>query len=182
MSEEERRVAIIGKSLSGKTFRAIGYSRGLWRTRHLRSLVFDPYKRKNNWGAQAWVSDNFAEWARVVSTVKNCVVIWDETTHNGGREKENEKLFTAIRHDHPVLIAIGHGYQSLLPMMRENLSDLVIGLASKKQADEWAEIMVDPEIYQATTLKKYQWLHKKPYEPVKIHTETAAEVLAGLPL
>jgi hypothetical protein len=173
------RCAIIGGSESGKTFRALGFSRGLWNAHRLRSLVFDPW-REMNWGPQAWVTRDFALWKRVVTSTEGCVAVWDESTANGGRDRENVPLFSEIRHRHPVLLCMGHAYSSLLPLMRVNLTDLYLARADDDDASEWSKVMKDAEVKRAVELEQFEFLHKRSFRPVRICRETAAEIKAGI--
>lgn len=182
---EKRRVAIIGGSESGKSFRAMGYSRGLWKSRGLRSLVFDPWKRDDDamdWGPQAMVFDVFEQWKNAVLKTKGFVAIWDEATGNGGRDQDNVGLFTEIRHNHPVLLCIAHAWGAILPNMRVNLTDLVIASADDDDAGKWARTMKDAAVCQAIGLPQYHFLHKRNFQPVRIVHETAEQVRAGLTL
>ncbi len=174
------RAAVIGGSESGKTFRVMGYSRGLWARRGLRSLVFDPWKGETDWGPQAWVCKDFEKWRHVVANTSGCVIVWDEATANGGRDRENVALFSEIRHRHPVLFCIGHAYSVMLPVMRVNLTDLFISSADARDADEWARVMRDPEVVEATKLGQYEFLHKRAFRPVRVLRDSADQIRAGI--
>lgn len=179
------RAAVIGGSESGKTFLTRGFSRGLWRKRGLRSIVFDPWLREPGaepWGPQAWVTDDFDRWKFVVSAEKVApsAVIWDEATAYGGRERENVPLFSQIRHRHPVLFCIGHAYSSILPIMRVNLTDLFISNADPDDAAEWAKVMKDTEVLRAVGLPQYAFLHKRSFQPPKVLRHSAAAIRAGV--
>lgn len=187
--ERNIRAAIIGGSESGKSYLAMGYSRGFWRYQKMRSLVFYPWlrerQRKNRkplvWGPQAWVTDDFAQWKRVVCSIEDCCVIWDEASGNGGRDSDNVSLFTEIRHRHPVLFCIGHFHASILPGMRVNLTDLYLAQADPDDAYDWSRTMKDPAIRdRAQGLKQYQFLHKAPFRPVDVRACTEAELEAGI--
>jgi hypothetical protein len=183
MTVENTRAAIIGGSESGKSFRAMGYSRGYWRRYGLRSVVFDPWARSKKplvWGRQAIVFDDFDTWKRAITGVQSCVAIWDEASGNGGRDRENVSLLTEIRHRHPVLICIAHAHAALLPMMRINLTDLFIAQADPDDAAEWAKTMKDPAVRGATQLGQYEFLHKRNFKPVRVLRESAAEIEAGI--
>lgn len=175
------RCAIIGPSEGGKTFRCIGYSRGMWRYYRLRSIVFDPWLGENDWGPHAWVTGDFERWKRAVLNSKGCCAIWDEASAYGGRDRENVELFTQIRHNHPALFCLGHAYASFLPIMRTNLTDLVLALADDDDADEWSKVMKDREIKPASlALGQYQFIHKRSFQPVRNLTETPAQIMAGI--
>lgn len=174
------RAAVIGGSESGKTFRVIGYSRGLWRRYRLRSLVFDPWKGEHQWGPQAWVTTDFEQWKRAVCGTRGCVAVWDEATANGGRDRDNVPLFSEIRHRHPAIFCIGHAYSAILPLMRVNLTDLYIAQADPDDAREWCKVMKDPAIIQATEIHQYEFLHKRAFRPVRVMRESADQIEAGI--
>lgn len=181
------RAAIIGGSEDGKTFITAGYSRGLWRERSSASLVFDPFKGETDWGKQALVfgPKDFAKWKRVVSNVRpemNYTAIWDEGTHTGGRDVENTELITAIRHNCPYFFFIGHGYSTLRPIMRGSLTHVVLAVRDPDDAAEWAKVMVDRDVMQATALKQYEFLKKRKHHPVEILRYTKAEIERGIML
>jgi hypothetical protein len=177
---EKIRAAVIGGSESGKTFLVMGFSRGLWQARGLRSLVFDPWRGENNWGAHAWVSHDFDRWKAAVMGTRNCVVIWDEASANGGRDRENVGLFSEIRHRHPVLFCVGHAYSVILPIMRINLTDLFIAAADEIDAKEWGRVMRDPQIAEACLLPQYAFLHKRAFQPVRVLRYSKEQVAAGV--
>lgn len=177
---ENIRAAVIGGSLSGKTLRTSGYVRGLWRCKRLRSLVFDPWKGETDWGPGAWVCADFEQWKHVVANTKGCCVVWDESTGNGGRDRENVPLFTEIRHRHPVIFCIGHACSSILPLMRINLTDLFISLADPDDAAEWAKVMKDPDVMKATALGQYYFLHKRAFRRVCLLHNTPDQIRAGI--
>lgn len=174
------RAAVIGGSESGKTFRVIGYSRGFWQKHGLRSLVFDPWRGEHEWGGQAWVCSDFDLWKKAVQGTTGCVVIWDEASTYGGRDRENVSLFAEIRHRHPVLFAIGHSYSSVLPAMRVCVTDLFMSSADAADAGEWSSVMRDPQVMQAVGLRQYEFLHKRAFEKIRILRESPAEIQAGI--
>lgn len=174
------RAAVIGGSESGKTFRTMGYVRGFWSRRRMRSLVFDPWRGETDWGQGAWVCRDFEKWKHVVTRTSGCVVVWDESTANGGRDRDNVPLFSEIRHRHPVLFCIGHAYSSILPLMRVNLTDLFVSRADPDDAAEWAKVMKDEAVMQATGLAQYAFLHKRAFRPVRVLRNTPEEIRAGI--
>lgn len=174
------RAAVIGGSESGKTFLVMGFSRGLWAARGLRSIVFDPWMPETKWGPQAWVTKDFDAWKRAVMGSRNCCVVWDEASANGGRDAENVGLFSEIRHRHPVLFCIGHAYSVILPVMRVNLTDLFISAADSIDAKEWSRIMRDPAVMRACSLPQYAFLHKRAFQPVRVLENSAEQIKAGI--
>ena len=180
------RAAVCAGSEGGKTFLVHGFVRGYWNRRRMRSFVFDPW-RELDWGPGAWVTRDFELWKKVVTNTHGGVVVWDESTANGGRDRDNVPLFSEIRHRHPVLFCIGHAYSSILPLMRVNLTDLFLASADPADAAEWAGIMRDPELKRAGEcingvpyVRQYEFLHKKAYQPVKKLSHTAAQIEAGI--
>lgn len=180
---EKIRAAVIGGSECGKSFLVSGFTRGYWRHRRMRSIVFDPWMREPNptdWGPGAWVTDDFDKWKRVVMGSRGCVVVWDEATVNGGRDRDNLGLLTEIRHRHSVLFCLGHSYSAFLPTMRTCLTDLLLALPDPGDADEWAKVMKDPAVKQALGLQQYQFLHKRSFRPVRFVAFSPAEIRAGI--
>ena len=182
------RAAIIGGSEDGKTFLATGLVRGHWRRDKLRAIVFDPWLWENDWGKSAWVTNDFGKFRRAVGATTDCVVVWDEGTHNGGRDRENVDLFTAIRHNHPYLYFIGHGYSTMLPLMRGSLTDILLAARDDDDAAEWARVMVDKDVLRSALpasnggLKQYEFLHKRKHQPCRVLKHTKAEILKGVTL
>lgn len=177
------RAAVIGASESGKTEMAVSFSVWLWKNYGLRSLVFDPWLRENpkRWGAHAWATDEFAKFSHVAFKLKGCAVFWDEATTNGGRDRDNVKFFTEVRHNHDAIFSMGHCYSAFLPVMRSCLTDLYLALDDEKDASEWAAIMKDPEISaRAVTLGQYEFLHKRAFRPLTVRKHTIAELKAGV--
>jgi len=178
------RAAIIGGSEDGKTFLAGGISRGWYARDRYRSLVADPFPWENDWGPQAKVFGDFEQWRRVVAGVKpeqKFAAIWDEATE-GGRDRDNTGLLTAIRHNCDRFIFIGHDFASMLPVMRGSLTDIVLAVRTPDEARKWADLMVDDAVMQAAALGKYQFLHKRKHCPVRILRYTAAQIKAGIML
>lgn len=176
------RAAVIGGSEDGKTFFCAGLSRGHWRRDRMRSIVFDPWKGETDWGPQAWVTKDFEAFRRAAFNSKGCAVFWDEGTSTGGRDRDNLAFFTAIRHNHPAFYFIGHGYATMLPIMRGSLTDVVMATRDPDDAAEWAKVMVDASVMRATSLRQYEFLHKRKHRPVRVLAYTKAEIIRGITL
>lgn len=187
---EKIRAAVCAGSEGGKTFLVAGFSRGFWKRHKMRSLVFDPW-RELDWGPGAWVTKDFELWKKVVTGTQGCVAIWDESTANGGRDRENVPLFSEIRHRHPVMFCIGHAYSSILPLMRVNLTDLFLASSDPKDAAEWASVMRDPAVREAgesdvvdgvtvPRLDQYVFMHKRAFRPVKLLRYSKEQIIAGI--
>lgn len=203
------RAAIVGGSLDGKTFLASGFSRGLWKNYGYRTIAFDPYRGETDWGPQAFVigptkqqlktqgdeviSAEFEKFRRIVRGIEphqKIAVIWDEGTDTGGRDRDNTGLFTAIRHNTDAFFFIGHGFATMLPTMRGSLSDVILAARDPEDARDWARLMVDAEVMQASAprppvgngLRQFEFLHKQKHEPCKILRYSKWQILAGLSL
>ena len=180
------RAAFMGGSESGKSFLVSGYVRGQWRIHNRRAIVFDPWckeKKRTDWGAGAWVTDNFSRWKLAATTGPNgCVVVWDEGTSYGGRDRENVEIFTAIRHCHPVFFFIGHRFDAMLPVMRGSLTDVFLARCRSGDAEEWADAFTDDDIMQACDLAQYEFLHKRAFQAIRRVRHTPAEITNGLVL
>jgi hypothetical protein len=183
-----RRIAILGASESGKSFLGSGIIRGQWRFDKRVSCVFDPWKGRKkhpwssptDWGPGAWVDGNFERWKRAALGTEGKCVLWDEATTNGGRDRDNVGLFTEIRHNHPVLVVMGHRYEALLPTMRVCLTDLITAKCMPDDAEKMASEFMDPEIAKACHLNQYEFLWKQPYQPIRIVRFTPAEIMRGI--
>lgn len=175
----------MGGSESGKTALAIALSRGLWNSQtRRRSLVFDPYARKNRWGPAAWVTDEFEKFEHVVFRVHGCAVFWDEGTSTGGRDRDKTKFFTAIRHNHDFFAFIGHDFTTMLPIMRSSLTDVILFRQSPSAAQYWADLFTDRDLLQSTDLAQYVALHKRAFQPVRTlrFSKTEIESAGGVTL
>lgn len=182
------RAAINGPSECGKSFLASGFTIGQWAHEKRRSIVFDPWKGRKrhawstptNWGPGAWVSNDFERWKRAALNTEGCCVVWDEGTTNGGRGRENIELFTAIRHNHPVFIFLGHRFDAMLPVMRGSLTDLYLAKSTEGDAKQWAAERSESEIMTAPNLVQYEFLHSRSFQPVRRLKYSPDEIAAGL--
>lgn len=158
---------IMGPKLSGKSTLARKLSEEYWRRCHMRSFVLDP--NLDNWGKQAWVTnDEDKFWAAVWST-RNALVIVDEAGETINREKDLIPVFTRLRHLHHKLIVIGHSGVNLLPIMRQQLDTLYLFRQSKKAAAIWCEDMTQEGFMGATELNEYEFLFGQKFKaPVKM--------------
>lgn len=172
---EAVRAAILAPSQGGKSFMASGFTIGQWRFHRRRSIVFDPWCRKKrkpwseitNWGPGAWVTDDFARWLNAVNKVEDCCVVWDEATTNGGSDKKNVGIFTEIRHNHPVLLCLGHRFPAVHPTMRNSLTHLWHGKAMKKDAVHVCEEVGDEGLMITVDLGQYEFALKRPWKDVE---------------
>jgi hypothetical protein len=177
-----RRIAIMGGSESGKTALAIGLSRGLWSAQKTRTLAFDPYCRKNDWGGQAWVTDEFLKFQHVVFRLQGFAAFWDEGTSTGGRDRDKVKFFTAIRHNSAFFAFMGHDHTTMLPIMRGSLTDVILFRQSETAAAYWADLFTDRDLLRSTDLPQYAAMHKRAFRPVRSLAFSEADLKKGVTL
>lgn len=156
---------IFGPKLSGKTTVAVQLSRVYWRSKKVRSLVLDPHGE--NWGGQAWVSKDEAQFWQVVWKARDCLVIVEEAAATIRRERELIPVFTRMRHCCHRLLVVGHSGMDLLPTMRQQLDTLYLFRQPESAAKVWAENFADPQLLQACTLEQYEFLRKESYKPAQ---------------
>ena len=173
---ENRRIAIMGGSECGKTSLAIAISRGLWTQQKLRTLAFDPFDWEHTWGPQAWVTNEFHKFVHVVFRIHKCAVSWDEGTDNGGRDSDNTKFFTGIRHYHPFFTFVGHDYAAMLPRMRTSLTDVILFKQDEDNAKKWAGLFTDKELLRSTALDQYVAIHKRAFRPARLLQVSKAQI------
>lgn len=155
---------VIGPKLSGKTTLAKELSRQYWNRQARRTLVLDP--NLQDWGPQAWVTDDEEKFWRVVWGSKTpSLVIVDESTEMINRDKELIPVFTRLRHLNHKLIVCGHGAYNFLPIMRQQLDTLYLFRQSDYDAEIWARDMTQPGFRDAENLPQYEFLYGTRYLP-----------------
>jgi len=155
---------IFGPKLSGKTTLAMELSRQYWRRVQMRSLVLDP--NLENWGKQAWVTDDEQKfWAAVWGSGKPSLVIVEEAAETINRDKGLTSVFTRLRHLHHKLLVIGHHGSNLLPIMRDQFDHLYLFRQSSHSAAAWADTMTQSRFMEADQLAQYEFLSGGKFEP-----------------
>lgn len=158
---------VMGPKLSGKTTLAMTLSREYWYRAKMRSLVLDP--NLEEWGKQAWVTNDEEKFWKAVWSTTHCLVIVDEAGETINREKELIPVFTRLRHLHHKLIVIGHSGVNLLPIMRQQLDTLYLFRQSPKAAAMWCEDMTQQGFIAAQELNEYEFLYGEKFKaPVKM--------------
>ena len=177
---EEIIAAIIGGSKCGKTTLAVALAVWLWRRHGIRSVVFTPFPWKNNWGPGAWVTADLEAFKRVVAKVRDCAIFWDESSDTINKHsRDDQKFFTRIRHDHKAFFLIAHDLKVMSVMMRGNLSDLYVFAQGPKRSADYAEEFNDADLSHLCTLKKREFMHKRPFEKVRRCLPTIEQLAAG---
>lgn len=159
--------AIVGPSKCGKTSLAIGLCRKMRAQHGLRSLVFDPWKPRNDWGAWAWVTNDLPTFERVVWSTKGFAVFWDESSDTLEKHAhEHKRMFTRIRHEHSAFYLLAHDFSVMTPLMRGNLSEAYIFRQSEERADDWRRLFADRDLIQTAELQQREFIVKRPFQPV----------------
>lgn len=159
-------VGIFGRRLSGKTTLTIAVCADSFRREGRLSVVLDPKKSEHNWGAHCWVTDNRDAWlAKWQSPAcRNCNIVWEETSTTLKRDTDYVDVFTmkAGAHGHRLIIT-GHTGKSLLPEMREQITEVFLFRQSTREAEMWCELFADDRLMKSTELvvSTRQFLHAK---------------------
>ena len=157
----------MGPKLSGKTTLAMTLSREYWRKYRMRSLVLDP--NREDWGKQAWVTNDEEKFWSVVWATKQALVIVDESGETINRDKGLIPVFTRLRHLHHKLIVVGHSGVNLLPIMRQQLDTLYLFRQSPKACAIWCEDMTQQGFDAAQNLEQFEFLYGEKFKsPVKM--------------
>lgn len=142
--------------MSGKTTLAKYMSRNYWQASGIKSIALDIHREQ--WGEQAWITENPESFDKMVWAEKGCAVFIDESSDTIARDGEMTKFFTRIRHNGHKLHVIGHSGTSLLPVMREQLQTLFLFRQSHDPAKEWSKLYGNPAIMVSTRLNQYEFL------------------------
>jgi ABC-type dipeptide/oligopeptide/nickel transport system ATPase component len=160
--------AVCGPSKCGKTTTTKAIVAWLWRRHRLRSIIFDPFKDRNDWGPSAWVSSDMEEFRRAAWGTSACAVIWDESSDSLDRNaKEDKRFFTRIRHEHRAFFVMIHDFATLSPLMRGNLSDAIVFRQMEDRARDWASLFCDRDLLQTADLDQYEFVIKSAFRPVR---------------
>ena len=163
-------VGIFGRTLCGKTTLGKQLSAAAWRRHPMRlSLVLDP--NGEDWGIQATVTTDMEHFRSKVWASRNCQVFADEAAMTIARDADLVDLFTRIRHNGHQFHVLSHTSASLLPVMREQLSELYLFRQSRHEAELWAELFMDDGILAACVLdyEAHEFLHVRLGGKVKRH-------------
>lgn len=176
---EEPLVVVVGGSKCGKTTLGRYLVAQMWRQHRLRSIVFDPYWFKHNWGPTAWVTGDLPRFKKAVLGVKGCAVFWDESTTTLKKSAmEDIAFFTQIRHNHKAFFCFGHDFTCISPTMRGNLSDAYVFRQTGKRSLDWIDLFADEEMAAVSTLEHREFIHKEAFKPIVRRKLTLAEIAA----
>ena len=152
---------IFGPKLSGKTTLAIKLSQQYWISQQRKSLVLDPHNEP--WGNQAMVfQDEDKFWGAVWGST-NSLIIVEEAAATIRRERELVPVFTRLRHNHHLLLIVGHSGMDLLPVMRQQLDTIYLFRQPISAAKVWAETFTNDALLQSVSLQQYEFIHATLY-------------------
>lgn len=157
---------IFGRRLSGKTVLTIEICRASYEKEKRFAVVLDPKMQQHAWGPHCYVTNDRAKWlAKWQHTdCRNCNIVWEESATTIKRDLDLVDVFTAKAGEHGHrLIVTGHSGKSLLPVMREQLTELFIFRQSRTEAEMWTEQFSDERIMVACELnfEEQEFLHVK---------------------
>ena len=119
---------------------------------HASPLLFVLDPNGETWGTHAWVSTTFPQWWAKVWASRACNVVCEEAGSTIKRDAEVIELFTRAGHNGYRVFVCGHTSASLLPVMREQLTELYLFRQSTREAEQWAELFAEPRVLEACSL------------------------------
>lgn len=166
-------LGIFGRRLSGTTTLAIRVCLGSRRVEGRYSVVLDPKIGQHTWGEHCSVTNDRAKWLSTWQhpQCRNCNIVWEESATTIKRDAEFVDVFTAKAGERGHrLIVTGHSGASMLPVMREQLTELFLFRQSRNEAEKWAEQFADERIAQmacSLDFDRREYLHvRMGREPV----------------
>jgi hypothetical protein len=157
-------IGVFGRRTCGKTTLVIELCRAYYARERRFSVVLDPKAHEHNWGPHAHVISDRDRWLSAWQNpqCRNCNLVWEETSTTLKRAKDQEDVFTqkAGAHGHR-LIVTGHGYSSMTPIMRDQVTELYLFRQSEAEAKEWSQMFADSRIMDACALdfERREFLH-----------------------
>lgn len=157
-------LGIFGRRLSGKTTLTIAVCRGSHANNGRLSVVLDPKMHEHVWGPHCYVTNAREKWLWKWQhpQCRNCNIVWEESATTIKRDADLVDVFTAKAGERGHrLIVTGHSGSSLLPVMREQLTELMLFRQSRREAEMWAEQFADDKILAACSLDfdRREFLH-----------------------
>lgn len=156
---------IFGPKLSGKTTLARALSKQYWLKKKMRSLILDPHLEE--WGDQAWVTDNEEKFWKAVWETKNSLIIVEEAAATIRRERNLVPVFTRLRHYGHILVVIGHSGMDLLPVMRQQFDTIYLFRQPRQAAEVWAMTFAEERLLEAMQLSQYEFIHSQLFRDPK---------------
>lgn len=159
------RSGIFGPTLCGKTTLAAALAESTFRNHKRACFVLDPHLEK--WPEHCKVTDNEEKFWPDIWKANDSLIIVEEASATLRREREFVPVFTRLRHLGHDLIVIGHSGADLLPVQRQQFTVLYLFRQPESAAKIWAETFADDRIYEATTLRQFEFLHVEMFQPPK---------------
>jgi hypothetical protein len=126
-------------------------------------LVCDPLGIP--WPQSTWQTVSAPELLAKAKASRNCVIFIEEASISISRDRDLSWLFTTSRHAGHKVHVIGQDGASLLPAMRQQLSEIFLFRCHPDLASIWARQFAQEEIANlAPTLNRYEFLHVRAYE------------------
>ena len=168
-------VGIFGRRLSGKTTLTIHFLATSYAREKRMAVVLDPKMGEHNWGNHCYVTNNREKWLAKWQhpQCRNCNVVWEETSTTLKRDRSFADVFTAKAgaHGHRLIIT-GHTAASLLPEMRDQITEIFVFRQSLAEAEKWADQFADPRVRELAMSLDYgarEFLHvRMGCEPRKL--------------
>jgi hypothetical protein len=155
---------IFGPKKSGKTTLARELSKSYWLKRSMPSLILDPHVEEHGqWGPQAYVTADEAQFWQLAWSEKNMFVICEEAATTIRRERDLIPVFTRLNHMGHVFVVVGHSGVDLLPTMRQQLDALFLFRQSEEAAKIWAQTFTQRELREAENLCQYEFIQTQLY-------------------
>ncbi len=156
-------VGFIGPSGCGKTTLAqhvcASHRRAGWGT-----LACDPLGAKWDAHRQTDNAEKFLGWAQAS---RNCKLFIDEAGLTIDRDRAFQWLFVTARHHGHQTHVMMHDASQLLPVMRKQLSKIFLFRCHRDDAETWARQFCHPEIAEAVTLGRHEFLVIEAFAPVR---------------
>lgn len=159
---------IFGPCGSGKTTLARELARA-YSSAGFACLICDPIGAE--WPRGSWSTTDPATLLAKARRSRNCRLFIEEASLSISRDRDLSWLFTTARHFGHRTHVIGQDGASLLPAMRQQLSEVFLFRCHPDLAAIWSRQFADPEILKiAPTLEKFQFLRARAFEKPVILT------------
>ncbi len=159
---------LAGPTKCGKTTVGQSLARSLHATGRPAIVLHSIMAGGAGWPPGSFVTPDLATVIPVVQESHGCAVFLDDASATIAADRTGAlPLFTCIRHRHHKLFVMCHGFTDLLPEMRTNLDTAYIFRQDPDMSAKWARLFMDEELEKACTLLRFEFLLKKPFEPVR---------------
>lgn len=151
-------ICVSGRRLSGKTTLLQTLLRQSREREGRYSVVLDPKMHQHNWGAHCWVTNDIEKWLAKWQDprCKNCNIVWEETSTTLKRDSDYVDVFTAKAGErgHRLIVSC-HTRAALLPVMRDQITELFLFRQDEDEAKDWAKQFGNRQIVEAACALDY---------------------------